>query len=174
MKNPMQRMARCAVIFAATIAGQVMADTTATPPTEPETFMVGACLLATVTENLPGGAQRVRWTHIDAPSCRQQDPALKQYTRAAAGDVLSTALALSRDGLVEGNPLGLGPALGLKAAGWVALAMTDPSPSRTRWAGKAAAVQWGATASNLCMLTGAAMPACYAIGLSIGVAQWPE
>jgi hypothetical protein len=143
-------------------------------PSKPETITVGPCLIGSVTEHLEHGAMRVKWTQSSAIECAK-DPALTQYTRAMASDIASTALGLNLSGgsLVEANPLGLAGGLVLKVGGYVALRMTEPSPGRTRFAAKASAVQWGATANNLCLLVGAAAPVCIALGLAVGVDQWP-
>lgn len=144
-------------------------------PNKPDTISVGPCLTGAVTEHLEHGAMRVKWTQSSAIECAK-DPALTQYTRAMAADIASTAMGLNLSGgsLVEGNPLGLAGGLMFKLGGYVALRMTEPSPGRTRFAAKGSAVQWGATANNLCLLAGVAAPVCIVLGLAVGVDQWPR
>jgi hypothetical protein len=138
-----------------------------------DTEMFGPCLIGTTVEHLPHGAKRVRWSRPDTLECKLQDPAMQTYMQSAAADAASTALALTRDGLFEANPLGLGGGAALKLLGAVVLANTEPSPERTRWANKGGALQWGLTANNLCLFAGTAAPLCHLLGAAVVAHQWP-
>lgn len=166
-------LAGVAVAVALLLLAGALTDAHATPTDTADTEMFGPCLIGTTVEHLPHGAKRVRWSRPDTLECKLQDPALRTFTTAAAADAASTALALTRDGLYEANPLGLGGGAALKLLGAVVLANTEPSPERTRWANKGAAIQWGLTANNLCLFAGTAAPLCHLIGASVIAHRWP-
>lgn len=175
MSKTMHKPSIMALTLTALVAvTKVSAQTT--PAGGVDVIRIDDCLQGTVTERLADGAMRVRRHPIDTSACRQQDPALTSYTLAAAADTLSTAIGLGMGGrtLAEANPSGVAGGLAVKTAGWVALRTTEPSHSRTRWASRANAVQWGAASSNLCLIAKAAAPACYVVCLTVGAVQWPQ
>lgn len=88
---------------------------------------------------------------------------------AAAADTASTAAALS-SGLVELNPLGLAGTVVIKVA-TIAYINQQPEEDRSDLYGLASTLWGGATANNLCWLTGIG-PACFVLGIVAGNYIW--
>jgi len=88
---------------------------------------------------------------------------------AAAADTASTAAALS-SGLAELNPLGLAGTVVIKVA-TIAYINQLPEEDRSDLYGLASSLWGGATANNLCWLTGVG-PACLVLGVVAGNYMW--
>ena len=88
---------------------------------------------------------------------------------AAAADTASTAAALS-SGLTELNPLGFAGTVVMKVA-TIAYINQLPEEDRAHPYGLASALWGGATANNLCWLTGAG-PLCFVVGIATGGYMW--
>ena len=88
---------------------------------------------------------------------------------AAAADTVSTAAGLA-SGLAELNPLGLAGTVVMKVA-TITYINQLPEEDRAHPYGLASSFWGGATANNLCWLTGAG-PVCFVLGIVAGRYLW--
>ena len=88
---------------------------------------------------------------------------------AAAADTASTAVSLAK-GLVELNPLGLVGTMVMKVA-TITYINKLPEEDRAQPYSAVSSFWGGATANNLCWLTGAG-PLCFVLGIATGIYLW--
>jgi hypothetical protein len=100
---------------------------------------------------------------------------INQQTTAlngAVADTLTTAIALSRPGVVESNPIGFPLTIAGKAliVGYIWWNPNDLKDQDIKWLDHTAGSAWfGAAANNLAILLGAATPIALGIGLATGI-----
>jgi hypothetical protein len=95
----------------------------------------------------------------------------EQAYQGTAADAVTTAIGLATPGLAEANPLGLAT-VPIRAA-LIEHAKTLPREEGQPLMDAVSATGWGAAASNVLMLAGAAT-AAPVVGLAVGYAVWKK
>jgi hypothetical protein len=100
--------------------------------------------------------------------CSTMTPEQKFLTSNAA-DLGSTAAALSRDGIIEGNPLGLSGMIAAKV-GVYAVSRVAGGQTECEIYKAANPITYGAVGNNLWIATGGAVSAALPFGILVGAA----
>lgn len=106
----------------------------------------------------------------------QADDLQERAIAGQAADVVTTAIALSFDGIKEGNPLGIA-VLPIKAGLlYYANGIEDPS-ERAELHRALSATGWGPAVNNICAMAivasgGSGTAPCLALGLVAGIFDW--
>lgn len=90
------------------------------------------------------------------------------FVQAGTADMASTALALTRDGLAEGNPLGVGGVIVAKAGVYMLVENIDNPCEKEYIYHTANAFQYGAAVNNLLLFAGAASGVSLLSGIVTG------